>query len=199
MSHISGKEKVILYGTLWFAVCVAMLLGIVWPLYLRLQNFPERYEGLRYRLEGLEIAVEKFSSTKKEFEHINKNIELIRSRFLDPQQAVVFIEALERLSRDEQLYQEISLVSEPMPSGEGAAKSSFVFSLTVIGTFEHLMKFIAHLENFLYAIDVERVSFSPTKEGQIYGLTPNSQKPASFKASPGDIASNIRIRVYAIP
>ncbi|MDO8557941.1 MAG: hypothetical protein Q7S09_01970 [bacterium] len=199
MTHLSGKDKVILFSTLWLVVGAGMILGVILPLYLHLQSFPERYQDLFYRLEGFESAVEKFSSTKSEFERISANIQLIRSQLLDPENLVSFIEAMEDLAREVQLYKEIQLISEPSLVAGANIKSSFVFQLTLVGSFEHLMEFIAHLENFAYAVDIEQALFSPIKGMQTYGTASGQNQSTSFKSSSGDIAASVRIRVYAMP
>ncbi len=199
MAHLSGKDKIILSSTLWLVVGAGMALGVILPLYLRLQNFPERHQDQLYRLEGLETAVEKFSSTKSDFEHISGNIQRIRMRLLDPEDAVLFIEALEDLARKTQLYKEIQLAGEPQPAGQGDGGSSFIFQLTLVGTFEHVMEFAANLENFSYAVDIEKISMVPIKDGQVYGATAGSGTQTPFKSSPGDVATSMRIRVHASP
>jgi len=54
--------------------------------------------------------------------------------------------------------------------------------------------FIARLENFRYAIEVEKVAMQPVKESQVYGTKEGETK---YVPQAGDIAASVLIRVYA--
>lgn len=197
MRHLTGKERITLSAVLWTVVLGGFALGVLFPLYLRLQNFPVLYRATHDRLRELEASIAKFPEVQREFTAVESSAPLLASLYLEPKDAVVFIEALERFAKDASLYKEIQLVSEPSGATQGSA-SSFVFHLTLVGSFEHLMGFLATLENSSYAVDVEAVHIAPAKSSQAYSAASSAgQGSESFTPSPGDVAASVTIRVYA--
>ena len=198
MRYLSGKEKLAVTSALWFVALAGFVLGIIFPLYLRLQNFPGLYRELQNQLLELETNIAGFNSVRSEFEDIVNRVPQLRELYVDPKNAVDFIEALENLAKELDLYKEIRLISEPASTGDVIARTSFVFHVTFIGSFEHAAQFLARLEGFPYLVDVEKMSFTPAKESQTYGTQVPGETRA-FKPQAGDIAASVTMRVHATP
>ena len=198
MRYLSGKERLALTGILWSTVLAGFVLGAIFPLYLRLQNFPALYQESQNRLQEIEANIAGFNSVRSEFEDIMTQVPRLRALYLNPKDAVGYIEALENLTKEFELYKEIRLVSEPASAGGLSTQPSFVFQVTLVGSFEHLMQFFARLESFPYLVDVEKMTFAPAKESQTYGAQ-FSGETRIFKPQAGDITAGISIRVHATP
>jgi hypothetical protein len=192
---MGGKEKIYLIALMWLVVLAGVSSGVIYPLYLQVEHFPSLYRDASLRLRELESSVAKYGETKAEFDTITSELPSLKACLVDEKNAVVFIESLENLSRDSKVYSEIK------PVGEKADKSKtelphFGFNLTVVGTFDNVMKFLAQIENFKYAIDVEKVAVTEVKENQLF-RSDNSDSKEGFKPDPGDVVLNLIIKAYS--
>lgn len=121
--------------------------------------------------------------------------------FLDPDQSLNFILAVENIVKKNNLYHEIKVLTlSPVSSSQSGSapndqkinnqKATLPFQITLWGAFPNLMRFLNNLENLPYFVEVD--SF------QIYGLSDkdlNAIKSSNLNI--GDIRAILNIKVYA--
>ncbi|MDP3963906.1 MAG: hypothetical protein Q8Q39_05420 [bacterium] len=191
---LSGKDKLFLYALSWLAAVIGVLFAVLVPLSVRIQSFPSLYLTNAGQLRDLQQRVEAFDETKAEFERIMERASLVRGQFLPRIEAVTFIEWLEAKSAEFKLYRELRLLHEPTDTELATEQAAFEFQMTLVGSFERIMTFIAALEHAPYAIDVLKVSMDPTKQTQAYKSV-GADDP--FMPASGDIAASLTFRVHA--
>jgi hypothetical protein len=199
MKQISAKDKLIFSSILWAAVMGGFVFGVTLPLYIRMENFPELYRASHDRLAVLEQNIADFKQIKASFESIASNMPLIRSQFLpakDPEEAVAFMENLDAIARENNLSEEMRLISEPAKGANNEAKNSFVFNITLTGSFEGVMRTIAQLEHFKYAIDVEKLGLSPVAGSR--SSQAGEEGDQTYAPLGGDVSANAIIRVHSM-
>ena len=110
----------------------------------------------------------------------------INNAFVNPEKAIDFIVAIEKVAASTNNYQEIKEVTSPKKE-EGV----LYFQISLWGSFPNLIKFLARLENMEYFIDAKSLQITRIEEKELMGLTDKE-----ITVSAGDVKSIINIKTY---
>jgi len=196
MKTPTGHEKVIIFSVLWTAVICGVVVGIGFPLYIRLQNFQGVHEEQSIQLHELEERIEKFGALKRDYERVSSKLPFLRSGFLDPDNAVSFIEIIEQLGRDAAVRKEIRLASRR--TGSASEEPPYLsFQLTLVGPFRNVFESVVRLENLQYYVDIERLNLARPGVKEFVSQ-PSGESDVSTIFS-GDVRAYILFRVHTAP
>lgn len=130
-------------------------------------------------------------TAEKTLKKIDEN--RLENIFLNPDQSLNFIVAIENIIKNNNLYHEIKILTlspaSPKSDKNEPAKPTLPFQITIWGTFPNFMRFLNNLENLPYFVEIDSL--------QINRLSETDPIIKSFILNTGDIKATLNIKVYA--
>jgi hypothetical protein len=169
----TGQKIYLLVGSMVLIV-VAMIVGVVKPLFLDIKKTAVSAEESRDKLLSFETIDKNYlQQIEIETASFSDNLELVKSQLIDKAEAVKFFEAMELIASS--TGNEIEINASDFPT----------LTLNLKGTFSNFMKFLGLLENGNFFINVNSI-----------GLTKASGTGISETVSSNEIRADLKIIVY---
>lgn len=161
------KQKIYLFSGLLLIIAVFLIGGIVKPLVLEIKQTSILVKEQNEKLIVLEKTDQEYlKQLEDKYNEIKQNIVLVKSGFLNIEQAVDFFVDLENIAFNTSNKLEIEAGEFP------------IFTLQLLGNFPNMMKFLGWLESSKYFIDVDSI------------------KIRQYSQAPGNITTSLGIKVY---
>ncbi|OGZ35314.1 MAG: hypothetical protein A3A94_02470 [Candidatus Portnoybacteria bacterium RIFCSPLOWO2_01_FULL_43_11] len=159
---------------LFFLVGIIILAIIVYflilPLVNKIKTASQKYLSNQEALLKLEKRGMIITSLRKSYQEKETDLAKIKEVFLAPEKTVGFISNLENIAVRTENKFEIQ-TAEPLVKKEREEFPSLNFRISLEGSFNNLLKFIAHLENSPYPpyrlISLEDLTIKKLKAGEV--------------------------------
>jgi len=171
---MSIKQKIYLLVGLMALIVVALIVGVVKPLFSDIKKTAASAEESRDKLISFEMIDKNYlQQIEEDYNDISGNLELVKTQLIDKSEAVRFFEALESIASSTGNGLEIN--ASDFPS----------LTLSLVGSFSNFMKFLGWLENGDYFINVNSINITRASERGISEIITNN-----------DVKANLIITVY---
>jgi len=170
------------------ALSVSLSVFLIRPIFSGIKKNSEELINQKQRINFLEEKIKNIEDFKKNQDEIGKNLEKIKTLFLESEAPVNFIGFLEQTARESQLSIKIS----PSASTKKAEDPwfSIIFEISSASPFPSLLRFLEKLESSPYLIKIQ--SFSVTR------LEENDLKTKELEdLSVGSVKAILSMKVYA--
>ncbi len=142
-----------LYLMVWLIVCGATFVGYgMW--YLTIAEASSTVAHLQQQIDTKTRASDRVALARATFAEIADDEAAVQSHFVPETGVVTFINALETIAYGQKAKMKVLSVS----TGEGAKQPTLLFSLTVSGTFDAVMRTIGAIEYAPYDLSVTKLS-----------------------------------------
>ena len=181
------KKKIYLTLIISAIVITALLLFLVVPLVNKIKSSSREILKTKSAALSYKERSDKYlKDIKDEYTGVEPKILKINNAFVNPEKAIDFIVAIEKVAALTNNYQEIREVTSPKKE-EGV----LYFQISLWGSFPNLIKFLARLENMEYFIDAKSLQITRIEEKELVGLTDKE-----ITVSAGDVKSIINIKTH---
>lgn len=180
------RQKIYLTLIASAIIIIALLLFLVIPLVHNIKSLSGNLIEKKNTVESFKEKSDKYlKHLKNEYANLEPEISKINSSFIDPEKAVDFILAVERIANLTNNYQEIREISS------SKEKDVLSFQISLWGSFPNLIKFLAQLENMDYFVDSSSFQITKIEENELKGFVERG-----ILVSADNIRSTINIKVY---
>lgn len=171
------KQKIYLFSGLGLIIAILLIGTIVKSLLAEIKTTSVLVNERNGKLTELEKTDQEYlKQLEADYIDIEQNISLIKSGFLDPNQAVDFFIDLEEIADSTSNDLEIEVSEFPL------------FTIHLLGDFSGLMKFLGWLENSKYFLDINSIKIVKFTEKDLFSNEPEPE--------PGKIKTVLNIRNY---
>ncbi len=155
---MNNREKKIfiftVVGAIGLIIAVFSLLFI--PSVAILKRASERSEERRSFMEGIDSYDSSLSNLKEWLSKNDGDIKKVREKLLSGDDIIRVIVLLENLSEQVDINQKVSISRQ--------AEDKVVLKNSISGEFNNIMQYVDGMENLAYAVEIEEIIFSPTKD-----------------------------------
>lgn len=167
---MSLKQKIYLFSGLGLVIAILLIGGIVKPLLAEIKTTSILVEERNGKLGELEKTDQEYlKQLEADYTDIKQNISLIKSGFLDPNQAVNFFIDLEEIA--ESTSNDLKIEASEFP----------LFTIHLLGDFPGLMKFLGWLENSKHFLDINSIKIVKFAEKELFSNEPELEKTGKIK------------------
>lgn len=181
------KKKTYLTLIISAIIIIALLLFLVGKLVRNIKSSSSEILKTKSAVFSYKERSEKYlKDIKDAYAKVEPKISEINNAFVNPEKAIDFIVAIERVAAQTNNYQEIREIASP-DKKEGA----LYFQISLWGSFPNLIKFLAQLENMNYFVDSNSLQIMRIDEKELAGFIDKGTI-----VSTGDVKSIINIKTH---
>lgn len=171
-------------------IIAILLFGVIMPLIKGIKTKSSDYVNNMAATNNLYADWLSLQTAEKTLKKIDKN--RLKNIFLDPDQSLNFIVAVENIVKRNNLHHEIRILTlSPAAQNKGTINQNpaLPFQLTVWGSFPNLMRLLKDIENLPYFVEID--IFEIQHLGDMI-----SPVLKSLNLGVGDIKTTLNIKVY---
>jgi len=183
---MSCKNKTYLALVVSAIIVIALLVFLIGPLVSKIKLISSILKEKKSAITSLEErSGDYLKFIQNKYNELEQKISKINNSFNDPEKAVDFIVAVEKIAVLTNNYQQIRETSS-------TEKNVLSFQISLWGSFPNLIEFLAQLENMNYFVDSASLQITRIDERELTSLIEKK-----VRVSDGDVKSVINIKTYA--
>lgn len=186
--QLKSQQKIYLHLIIFSLIICLILILVILPLINRVKAKSQVFQQEQRTLFLLREKKNYLTQLQTEAQISQTNLDKVKGVFLQPEQAIDFIMALESIASLTANQQEIQILS-PTKEKTKIERPTLSFQLSLWGSFPNLIRFLIYLENMDYLVQVEQLRIRRLSQQDL-----NRKKLANLL--PGDIETKMNIVVY---
>jgi len=178
---MNNKEKKIFIFTVIGSVVaiIAVFSSLFVPSMAILKRASERSEERRSFMEGIDSYNDSLADLKKGLSENEEDIEKIKEKLLSGDDIIRIIVLLEKLAEQVNVDQKISISRQ--------AEDKVILKNSVSGHFSNVMQYVDGAENLEYAMEIDEIIFSATKDEDVSKAEITLNVPIYYQTSVDNI------------
>lgn len=187
------KISIILVGTA--LVVFGLVFFVIKPLLIQVKHQSIKYQekfALFERRDGLKYYLKKLEADIK---IVQEKSPILKDTLLSPDETVDFVVRLEEIAAQTNNWQELSIPVHGEQSRTASKEKeekhlSQEFEVSLKGNFPNLIRYLVHLENMKWLVNIDSLRISKIQEESRLGR----EWPEGISA--GDVQTNLELRVF---
>ena len=182
------NKKLTSYSLIFGAIIIILVVFLIFPLLKSIRENSEKLVDSKKELAFLRSRSVNFEETKKSYDDYRKELEKVKSIFIDPNIPIDLIKFWEKIAEESNILIDISPASLKL-SKAGDCWDSISFQMTSAGSFSNIMKFVQRIEASPYLIEIKTLNIKRLGIGDI-----GSEKYKGLSLN--DVRAVLMLKVY---
>ncbi len=192
MKIASKKKKLVIISSISIIILTLLVLFIIKPVILKLENSSGTILGKKAELESLTQKETVLPRQEKELENLKDKLPKILRAIPAQDEVINFIIDLEQIAHKNNVTQSINIkegTAKAEKEEEGLRES--VFKLTLAGSFPDIINYIINLENLEYYADINSLNITHQ-----VSAPETVSEVGPTKLEPGTVNVNLDVALY---